>query len=539
MITISTRQKLFVFFYSTFTWNLVREALLVDGRTRLLAKRRTLNQSQITSFLEGREDADGSKKSMRCGQSRDTYEPYVGIPKLALVAQFYMILSTCWHIANIAMNLYLKYYGEENFETGNTYICYVPRFVFHEGLEQSYMVWLSVVVSIIHLTWRIMVVVFERSFTLDMLPYLSWNDELIREGSDSSKALNDYNSRAGLDLVQNVIFYRSFDATTNNPALRVRPNRTPEARRRLYAFINQFSIVSAVIVATATLLIMSIVLRTILLKQNDLYQGCEVVFFDRAYLIRFFFSWTNTSILFIDNALIIYLQPGLVVILIYDLYLYWKSIEARLIRLRNLLPIARAISDQCQSHMMTKIRNSGQMDNGSRYLRRMSLSGVLNFGQLDIEREITELRWVMVDFFKQVSQVDRFVSTVVGLAIVTWLLANAMVTMTGLQLHTQYLTVIIVRSFQIAGLFALTVMSLIFFVIKQVSEDAYLIISTLMAFDPSINKKRWIVLLEYYTFKPRYAITVYRTHKIYDHLTYLKVVSYTLSFFFFVESYRQ
>lgn len=538
-MTLSTRQKLFVFFYSTFTWNLVRGALLVDERTRLLMKRRTLNQSIILSFLKGQEDTAGSKKSKRYEQSRDTFEPYVGIPKLALWAQLYMILSTCWHIVNIAMNLYLKYYGEENFDTGSTYICYVPRFVFHEGLDQSYMVWLSVVVSVLHLTWRFIIVVLERSFTLDMLPYLSWSDELIRERSDPSKALEDYNSKAGLDLVQNVIFYRSFNATTNNPELHVRPNRTPEARKRLYTFINQFSIVSVIIVATATGLIMSIVLRTILLKQNYLYQGCDVVFFDQAYLIRFFFSWTNTSILFLDNALIIYFQPGLVAILIYDLYVYWKSIEARLIRLRKLLPIVRAISDQCQGIMMAKIRSSGQFDNGGRYLRRMSLSGVLNFGQQDIEREITELRWVIVDFFKQVSQVDKFVSTVVGLAIMTWLLANAMVTMTGLQLHTQYLTVIIVRSFQIAGLVALTVLSLIFFVIKQVSEDAYTIISTLMAFDPSINKQRWIVLLEYYTFKPRYAITVYRTHQIYDHLTYLKVVSYTLSFFFFVESYRQ
>lgn len=538
MLAINSRQKLLLFFYASFSWDSARDALLSNRRYRLLMERRTLHQSLIGQFLK-QQQASENKTKARENEHYDSFKPYIGIPELNSWGRYYMLISTCWHIINIVLNLYLIWCGEETFDKQQSYICHIPRLVFHEGLGKKFILYISLINSSLHIAWRIIVIILEPSFKLSILPYLLWNDSLIEKGSTPEQVLKNFRSGVGFELAQSIIFYRSFDESTNDIYLSMRPNRTPEARKRLYTFIDDIFALSIVAVLCTTVFFVSIVIRSLLVKHALLYEGCQVTMFDQTCLIRSFWLTINLVVLVIDNALLIPFTLAFAIILIFDLILYWENIETRVDYLGKKLPIVREINDRNQKYIVPQIERLELSGYGNRYFKRMHYSGVLNFAQKDIEREIISLRWMIVDFFRQVSQVNEFLSIVVLFTILIWLVDNGLLTMTDLKLGSNYRVVMFARICQLAGFLIMTSVSLLFFIIKQLAENAYIKIGTLMAFDPSLNKTRWIVLIEHYTTRPTYAITVYSTNKIYDHLTYLKVVSYTLSLFLIVESYLQ
>lgn len=567
-MNLSTPNKLRVLILGTCLWKAQRALIIrqllevlnsrISGRfwvhetkeygdtttTTTTSRRRNRNKvssSKVTStrsFSVLNEEIEDQEENIYEEQD-DDIESQIGLPPLPRLADLYFNFSTVCHIINIICIVLSKLTGDHRGK--NTLACLAPRFFIHKSLTQVYMIWFSLLFSSLQAVWRLLMYINGPKISLSVLPFLLASDELINDALDEMKANEAHQADQQLSYHQLIIYQKIEDPTRSKRELTCRPNRTLGSRRCLHAIIDScFRVVSWIFILS-TFVLIPVGLNTAATDHTDLYAGCENTqadYLDPIYVYRASFSAMFSVIQFVDNYNALLLPTSLAVVLISDVLIYWNALERELLRLLVLVANLRFLHDHVEN----------EIERNHSY-HRLSQPNPKEIKQLiddirlaanckrQMRDEIFAIQAKLSDFFKHLATVDGWVSIINLFAIIIWLTCNAVITATGLQLLNNT-NLILVRTFQSFGFVVLLIISYFILQIKKRTQHAYTTISTIVAYDPSNDKKRWISLLDYYTRSQRYGFTLY-DGKLYTELSFFKLISYTVSLIFLYESVKR
>lgn len=466
--------------------------------------------------------------SQRLSQLEQEISLIVGIPRLPTIFRIYFLISSGTHLINIISNWMLILRIEERWTGGNFLTCHMPRLVLQDGINQNYTFYFSLLFSMLHLLWRVSIVCFKKEYELNLLSFLLWNEEPadsnIIEHQDPTKARI-------VREIRNDILYIKFEEANRTKTL-PRPHRNDQSQDQLVARVKYLAHRVGAMILIISLILWPASLRTVITEHPLLYAGCDVNLYDGSYWIRSFLSIHVTITQFFENFLCLFVPAAAVFVCVEDLMEYWKSIEVRLNVLRNKLPLYRVLSD-CQS------RHYNASSAFNYYVSNRILINSVDSRLVEksaMENEILELQMLLIDFFIELKHLDGFISLMLPFGILIWFSCNGVLSMIGLQLAT---STIIIRGIQIVGAVVISFICRYCLLILVKTEPAYKAISTLVAWDPSTNKRKWHYLLDHYTDRPRYGFTILYSTRIFTHITFLQVFAYTVSIIFVMETLQK
>lgn len=333
---------------------------------------------------------------------------------------------------------------------------------------------------------------------------------------------------AAPQLVQDVMSYNLIrDGVTT---LRLRPNRTPDARRDFIRFQARVTFWAVVIfIPIATGVAITLVLHVFTHKRylQD-YSDCDPLLERlarenrlgdwlsyspfRHQLIALAFDVLENLILWLESGLVSVCFVSYALAFNHDNLTYWDHIRQRIATLLN------------------RARNVG--------MRSMHLSKMTSPADDDSDDwtlSIQELHIEVADFMRQWRQSNKIMTDLVSMALTVWFILFATFNY-GLISHKQ-------RGFplelSLVLLFVFAVMSSCWFILlflHQRSMRSYSSLCSLMALDRSKHKRQFTRILDYFV-RQKAAYTVYRSYPI-TAATFLTLIGYSFSCFFILASSR-
>lgn len=481
-----------------------------------------------TSLHSGRAK---SKSIERRGDTDEQVDPEDGvcIPKLPNLGVIYYCLSTVTHLIIFIHSVLLKVRSVPKDRLANDFItCYMPRVHFHEYLGQSKMIWFSILFSSLHLLYRCFILVHGFNARLDVIPFLLL---------DRFNRIQETPSLVQSDAVgfsnhwDSLLFLRISFARRHRIASRLRPNRTAASRAKMIRLTDSSFIFSVVILICPLVVLVPIGVSELFFNHEAIFEGCHISYFDRVYWLRALSSLYTCSLITVDSYLMFTFPIGMSGVLIFDLMSYWSHIEEKLWQLRSLL----AHPSLAEPIWMISARGRGTevLDN------QKSCRVEFRKKNLDSEKDLCdELRALINDFFENLRFTNKYISWIICFSFVVWLTSNALTTILGLQMRSTTEHTIIVRGFQLIGIFFIALISHLVLNLKRRTQPAYTTICSLMALDESRRKEEWIKSLRYYTDKKSFYAFTFPGSGMFDELMFFKFISYTLTLTLYFEIIR-
>lgn len=340
------KTKLLVILYFSYIWIPIRRKLLKDVYSYELTK------SCYTFDLDKSKLLDKIETIVNKDYNLST------IPKFWLL---YQIVSSILHVVNIILCTLLL-----SLKSGNPVYdllyCYGPKLIVHETLGNHYLLWFSLVLSILHIMWRFIILVLEHDFRLPLITFIVGDNELISITSTSLD--NKYKtyralSKDGISPLEHCLFSIKEEVPNNNNSNKdidtncfsrhfiqnsynyyykykflLRPNRTLKARKKITNYIDGIFEINFRSFLSSAIVLLPIAVRTIWFKQYFIYDNCNNhEMFTLTYFVRGGLSSTVTLLLYIDSFAGIFFPTSMVYILTYDLLLYWSVVKIKINKL--------------------------------------------------------------------------------------------------------------------------------------------------------------------------------------------------------------
>lgn len=487
----------------------------------------------IKRFREFSSIQEISKVSPHC----EHHQASIGIPRMCKPAFIYLIFSSITHVLNCFINLFIILDVERRWTgTDTTITCHLPRLVIHKSFAQQYMTWFSLLFSSLHILWRLLVLLYEREFEINMFPFLIWDDETLK------RALKFNDAYLDLGFKQNILFFKYVDTSLYMPKLMLRPNRTFESREKLKHLVKIYYLSVMIGLLVTGLIMLPVSIGTIFLEHKLIFEGCNLISVDFAYVFRSLMSILIAFLMFWDGFAALSLPSTFGFVIISDLLIYWQVIEDKLIKVKHILTLQRELNDnddddddetQQTLNFHYKINSRSYYHRKSCVDQYESILEEYNYGN-KIKSDMLELQYMLEDFFKQLRHVDKYVTILMPFIIFGWLGFNGLLSTIGLQSAVNYLF----RTLQLIAVILIYLVGHNILRVRAKTEPAYKLISSIVAMDSSCDKRQWLILLEYYTEKPSHAFTLFHS-RIFTRFTLLQAISYTFSFVFVMETLRR
>lgn len=437
------------------------------------------------------------------------------------------------------------------------------RIVFHQAIsEMSIMLF-----PLYHLSWRLKQALADKHFKLTMFNFLMHSDADIerfhqifddeqelklarigqsstgtrrRHGSESPKPLVGCALEINKRYIRHAMCYQVHDG--ERVYIRLRPNRTPEARSQLFEQIARsfiiITVVFIIIIAIGASYIALVLLSDRLYVAT--YPGCfeelddlvaknELPFLsitlEGHHLFSFIIDCIENAIVWVDCVTAMLYGPTFCYLLNYDLLLYWSSLQARLESL--LIRVRR--KNLSTSHFAAKwwsIELSSKTRR--RYLGQTSRP---DKDQLELESEINELQFEVFDFFREVGRVDVLVSDVLTHSIIIWLSCCLMI---GINFHVNSHGVssipFVVKCLLSIGFTVVITASHFLLTLRRRCLRTYKSLCSLMANYQGNEKKELLKLMDFFNQQNRITYTLAH-HFPYQPTTFITILGYTVSCF--------
>lgn len=502
-LRISIRQKLLVYLYIFYLWIPLRAGMKNDNR---------LQKSDCRT-----RDGRTSKKSP--DEKIDSNYIDVCLPRLSRLAVVYYFISTGVHIVIILHSILIKLRSvPENQVADDFIICYMPRVHRTEMLRQNYQIWLGLAISLLHLFIRIVALVYGRKFRLDAITFLLMEEKDFNQGLLTLQLPSRMQSDAMGYFPESLLFLRVESAQTNRVSFILRPNRAYPARERLTRLINSSFILSiAGLLSPIPLVPKSI--HQILFKHESIFEGCRISYFDSVYWYRAISSLFVTLLSLIDTSLVISFSLGLFGFLVFDMVLYWRAINERIVRLRRGMEISLYMNPNTAADKERNFKSSPQsLDKGN------------------IEQDLFEVRALICDFFANLSWTNEAVSTFTLVLFVVYFVFNGMSILFGLQLKGTLS--IVIRLMQLVAIIVIVAGSHAILQVQRHTSASYTSLCSIMALDSRTRKTDWIEIIEHYTDKRSHYAFTFPGLGVFDKLMFFKTLSYMISLIIFVDQYE-
>lgn len=531
---VDMKESWFRILYFTYLWIPMRRKLLDDyekGKFVLIAKTTTpAPQQEVVQLQEQHRP-----------ELMDQF-----LPDINYWGKFYYKFSTSTFIMDFISVSFLFYSGDLKDENYNRigirlfgFQCFIPRLVIHEIFQQLVTTSAAYAASLLHLVWRFSILYLEGQFVLNPIMFLLINDETCEILQQNTRTvLETYHQYNRLELTQSVMFYKIEDKLNHVVKFHVRPNRTLEARAKLIEQVGIVTKLSNLIIYLASSLGITTIAYTLFTKPQAAYLGCTIESYNLAHLFRFSGSLIVSSIVLFDTLVTLMYPIFVSYILIFDLMIYWPHVKSMLISHLNSMRQFRAnIIHSNAPEVAININNGMGSPNLSYFCCHYKQTGNRKEMVTSLEMKSRELESTVSDFFVQLKEADQYVSIILAWACCIWLGCVAVVFVMGLERHTNVATFILIRNVQFSGLMILLTLTVLTLALKRATEPAYGIICSIMACDPTIEKRRWESMLAYFTGrKPKHAFTILHS-RIYTLTLFLEIFSYTFTFGLYLQTF--
>lgn len=553
------RRKFLLYFWGTWLYDPVRERLLARSNTQ------AFGGNEQSSASTGSHDCYKGIAAPESGAPEERRLIEIGLPpRMHPIGRAYQMLTNVT-IVFYFVKLTILFVDPNDSLAPSYYLrCYTPRFVLIAELEEKLMPVLTYVLCVNNLIWRLAILKLRTKFDLDVIPFLlaktSIVEERIRLGPARLNRLEEP-SAGRMDILDESMFFRG----QQNEYI-LRPNRSLSARRELIDTINFYFNGSVLVGILVALFSVALGGYTLFFRQNSLFVNCgrDVTPFDAIYYYRVFSSGLVSVLYFIDAMIALFLITTCGYLFTLDLLIYWRHCRTEIDKchLKTIAKLLAAHQQQLQlqleqqrqlqqqltmadmhdEHLQHSIAHKTQLS-GNMSCRRY---GELNSGRLrdawyqtrQIDDHPNRLKCSLIDFFEQLRKVDQFITLLIPAVMGVWQTCNFAVSISGLQFGYQSGSQeLAVRFYQVLGIFAATGVCGLILRLKRNTEPAYPLLCSIVARERSLHKRIWISLLGIYTLRPRYAFT-FLYGSIFKGLTFLKIISYTLTITVIIEGMR-
>jgi hypothetical protein len=173
--------------------------------------------------------------------------------------------------------------------------------------------------------------------------------------------------------------------------------------------------------------------------------------------------------------------------------------------------------------------HAGSLSNNELSARSPVLDSLDRFCQ-QLDFDIHEIQFEIVDFFHEVGWVDLLVSDIITLAVFVWLATCAMIGHNFLSQSRPSIPLVI-EFFLVLGFIIMTGFAHSLLRLRRCCLRSYRTICSLMAYDRTAHKKRFIRMMDFYTQLNRASYTLARSYP-FKPTTFITIIGYSLSCFF-------
>lgn len=448
------------------------------------------------------------------------------IPDLHIGLRVFHSLSTIIHLSNVAFSLIMILNQDENgqlVDRPDSISCYMPRFTPHEIMSQQTSVWFGWLFSCLHLSWRLITRLIKRKLKINLIPFLLWNESLIGIAQSKVQIAKAMTILGTLDVVQNILSYQVPNLLSNvDKQVELRSNRTLVARKNIQRLIHKYFFVSFMAMGFCVPPIVFFGTRAIFLRHEIIYYGCQVTYLDSLYWYRSISSYIVSGAIFIDSILALFYPPILTYLMVDDLFSYWNQVRKSISRLALVTDQHRVAQCDLNFDHYRFIRFDCP-----RYVKTETSD------RFALELEIPVVLSRVEDFFKQLTETNKFISIFLSYVLMIWLTTNIIMTLTGLQLETS-VSSLVTRFLQVCGFIVMVILSASVLKMKSSTEPSFKTLCTLLALSNSTDKARWLQTLDSYS-QRKYGFTLLNS-RLFTTMELFKIISYTFTVIIIVKS---
>lgn len=457
--------------------------------------------------------------------------------------------------------------------------CYIlSRFIFTDELHNQ----AGVLISLFHLSWRFSQKFLSKCQNLSAATFMMQDEDDLNRFYGLMNAKHCYNSLYNVQLdinehfLRQTLCYRVKIETGINASnayvytiYRLRPNRTIEARRKLFSYIAKVTTIFVFAFSSMTILITLNVTCQICsdVKYLSRYPGCFISLEERHkrgelkwysvtptghHLISGLIDGVENFILWWDSGAALTFVMTLVYVLNYDLLAYCDSLSKKL-----QLELWKAKMNWIDNYSFESFDDDKPLNDPYLDVERYQLMNRRVYQEkvqivkgpstiYPIHRPLHKLPFVptdgtilvlqseLSDFFWQIGKVNLFMTDFLSACIFMWFITVAVVNYYAFG-RTVGSVPVEVRLIQLFGFLILTFLSVSLLELRRSTMKLYPLICSLMSYDRSKYKYGFMKVLEFYTSRNRTTYTLFRQFP-YSSTTYLSIIGWTLSCFFIIDN---
>lgn len=505
-------------------------------------------------------------------------------PKVWPILNLYQGVSSLWMSYTVIRHIFWDYIHAtvSLFPLEKPAHCYIlGRFEFHESANDV----TGLVLSLLHLSWRTGQYYIARPYMLNLVTFMMQDERdiekfytMIERGLLPDLQHGSQISDGGRDdsyqqLLCQLMCYRMHHRS--GISYKLRPNRTKKARSILRERIAKTTLLIGTLFAIAAIIVTTVIIASVARDKRYLraYPNCNLrlkklneegkvgewsVTVDAHHLWSGIADGLENGIIWIDSGLAISFVMLLAYLLNYDLLIYWRLLHSKIIETLN---------ETLASYLL---RNGPQLDltlgppDTSSYRGPIGIQSILNEPHawsvlhycnncvakprfpIKLRRKMTKsvpnfkLDYLVLDtqseiqdFFHEIKRVDMFVSDILTFSLLIWLLTF---TLYGEISLTYYFSSrkadipFIILAAQVIAFFAVFVASHYLLELNRCCMRSYQAICSLMAYDRSRHRRKFIKILEFYTEHHRSYYTLFQQHP-YSATTFLSIIGWSVSCF--------
>lgn len=324
---------------------------------------------------------------------------------------------------------------------------------------------------------------------------------------------------------------------------RLRPNRSPETLNRLakfYAFVTGAALLSSL---TILLIIAAVIVAYIIMDLNYLrmYPGCDetimrlheegklsewsITLTPRRFLVVLLDTIENMAIWFETDLIVLVIFP-FVLLINYDLMIYWASVGRKVQRLEQRLSLEQLKTDLSPSEAkhLDLLRNL--LTSGDHKIQIENAEQEEYWHSLDFE--IRDLQSEIADFFKLKLHANPFVSDAITIWLVFWWVELIGVNYATIAEKNRGPLLNLFHLIPLYTLLMFSVLSLELFRLNKQILKSYTQICSIMALDKSRYKKQFITITSFYIERKFFAFTLFRQYPFVS-ATYVAMIGWVIS----------
>lgn len=503
------------------------------------------------------------KFELEAARKQERHMWNANLPPISPYFRFYRLFSTVVMVLVVIKNV-LPVSLINNLGLNLPAHCYtVGRFrMFDLEAEE-----IGIILSLYHITWRIVQFLNRRLFKIDLIMFLLQEKQAVHNqfrlvGQSYAVGSSHYRDISAKELLLNSIMYYPINYKTYTN-YKIRPNRTESARLDLIEHVADLTMVSCSVFMFLLLCLGPLLAYGILDDRHYLnsYPGCDLYIShlnETNQLNQFSVTWTKHRLTAqvadsIEN-LVIWFDSGAALVLVfpmsytlnYDILIYCRNLHSKLEDALYRLQIERLLKDT-ELDGTDKYSKKNFIDRS----RKINSPGkiAMNFGvgcdsktslgaprqvipvrsemftnRRETDKLIYELQAQLCDYFYQIESVDMLVSDIMSYSTVIWLITFAYTTYLNV-LNGSILLLKIIQGLCFTGF---SVVSLYLVKLPRQNRFFHSIICSITALDQSPYKRGFTEILEFYQSRNLSTYTLFHSYPFYS-TTYLSIVGYTLS----------